>query len=98
MVADAGGVGGEAWTCDEQTNGINFIQFVCPSPWLLDAARDEIVLAGGGKERSRRTLLTSKDELLLSLRNHRLLFVTQQPTTDWAGDVLECASCTVTRV
>ena len=25
MVADAGGVGGEAWTCDRQTNGINFI-------------------------------------------------------------------------
>ena len=22
MVADAGGVGGEAWTCDGQTNGI----------------------------------------------------------------------------
>ena len=32
----AGGVGGEAWTCDRQTNGINFIQFVCSSPWLLD--------------------------------------------------------------
>jgi hypothetical protein len=35
MVADAGGVGGEAWTCDGQTNG-NFIQFVCLSPLLLD--------------------------------------------------------------
>jgi hypothetical protein len=32
----AGGVGGEAWTCDGQTNGINFIEFVCPSPWFLD--------------------------------------------------------------
>ncbi len=37
MIADAGGVGGEAWTCDGQTNG-NFIQFVCPSPWLLDGS------------------------------------------------------------
>ena len=36
MVADAGGDGGEAWTCDRQTNRINFIQLVCPSP-LLDA-------------------------------------------------------------
>ena len=36
MVADASGVGGEAWTCDGQTNGINFIQFVCPSPRLLN--------------------------------------------------------------
>ena len=36
MVADAGGVGGEAWTCDGQTNGIKFIPFVFPSPWLRD--------------------------------------------------------------
>jgi hypothetical protein len=36
--SDAGGVGGEAWTCDGQTNRINFIQFVCPSPWLLDGS------------------------------------------------------------
>ncbi len=36
MVADGGGGGGEAWTSDGQTNVINFIQFVCPSPWLLD--------------------------------------------------------------
>jgi hypothetical protein len=31
-------VGSEAWTFDGQTNGINFIQFVCPSPWLLDGS------------------------------------------------------------
>ena len=37
MVADAGGSGGEAWTCDGQTNGIIFIELVCPSPWLLVA-------------------------------------------------------------
>ena len=29
---NSGGVGGEAWSCDGQTNGIIFIQFVCPSP------------------------------------------------------------------
>ena len=39
MVADSGGVGGEAWTCDAQTNKINFIQCVCPSPWFLDGNR-----------------------------------------------------------
>jgi hypothetical protein len=33
-----GGVGGEVWTCDGQTNGINFNPFVCPSPWLLDGS------------------------------------------------------------
>ena len=31
-IVDAGGVGGEAWS------DINFIQFVCPSPWLLDGS------------------------------------------------------------
>ncbi len=34
LVADADGVGGEAWTCDGQTNGLNFLQFVCPSTLL----------------------------------------------------------------
>jgi hypothetical protein len=38
MVADADAVGGEAWTCDGQTNAINFIQFVSPSPRLLDGS------------------------------------------------------------
>ncbi len=38
MVADAGGVGEEGWTCDGQTNGMHFIQFVCPSPWWLDGS------------------------------------------------------------
>jgi hypothetical protein len=38
MVADGGGGGDEAWACDGQTNAINFIQFVCPSLWLLDGA------------------------------------------------------------
>ena len=33
--------GGEAWTCDGQTNGINFILFVCPSPWWLDGVGGE---------------------------------------------------------
>ncbi len=40
-VTDAGGVGGvggEAWTCDGQTNGMNVFKFVCPSPWLLDGS------------------------------------------------------------
>ena len=36
MVADAGGVVGEAWTCDGKTNGKFFFKFVCPSTWLLD--------------------------------------------------------------
>ena len=31
-------VAGEAWTCDGQTNAINFIQFVCQSPQLLDGS------------------------------------------------------------
>ena len=35
MLADDGGVGGEAWTCDGQTNGKKFIQLVCPSTLLL---------------------------------------------------------------
>jgi hypothetical protein len=38
LADDDGGVGGEAWTCDGQTNGINFIQLVCPSPWWLDGS------------------------------------------------------------
>ena len=29
---------GLAWTSDGQTNGENFIPFVCPSPWLLDGS------------------------------------------------------------
>jgi hypothetical protein len=36
LLADDEGVGGEAWTCDGQTNGIFFVQFVCPSTLLLD--------------------------------------------------------------
>jgi len=30
--ADAGDVGGEAWTRDRQTNGIHFLELVCSSP------------------------------------------------------------------
>ena len=52
MVVDASGVGGEAWNCDGQANGKHFIQFVCPSPWLLDGrivADDAGALAGPGR-------------------------------------------------
>ena len=42
MVADAGCVGGEAWTSDGQTNGINFIQFVCPSTLLHSVVADAV--------------------------------------------------------
>jgi hypothetical protein len=51
MVADAaGGVGGEAWSCDGQTNGINFIQFVCPSPWLPAVSTTNSMVADVGGE------------------------------------------------
>ena len=84
----AGGVDGEAWTCDGQTNTINFIQFVCQSPWLLDAARDEYLRVAGRKEVGDPPHFERRTVYNTILRNHRLLFVTQQQTTNWAGDVL----------
>ena len=60
--ADGGGVGGEAWTCDGQTNAINFIQFVCLSPWLLDGTRMAAVSAvkhGLATDRRMRKILSN---------------------------------------
>lgn len=78
----AGDVGGTAWTCDGQTNTINFIQFVCQSPWLLDAARDEYLRVAGRKEvggasspRKTNCLQYYHYEIIdyFSLRNNQLL-------------------------